>query len=358
MTAKRFHIDKREIGGGRAFLIAEVAQAHDGSLGAAHAFIDAASDVGADAIKFQTHIAAAESTLDEPFRLKFSRQDVTRYDYWRRMEFTPEQWRGLAQHARDRKLVFLSSAFSVEAVDLLEGLGVPAWKIGSGEIVTNDLLERMSGTGKPMLISTGMSGYEEITAVHERWSSRGNAIALFQCTTKYPTAMPDVGLNVLARMKSAFPCPIGLSDHSGRPEPAMAAIARGADLVELHVTFDHRSFGPDTVASVTFADFARIVTFRDCLVEMDANPVDKDALAAQMRPTREIFGKSLALKADQPAGTVLRRDMLTLKKPGTGIAPDAIDKIVGCRLLTDADSRYLLRWNQIEAHADEPGASA
>ena len=105
--------------GGRAFLIAEVAQGHDGSLGTAHAFIEVAADAGADAIKFQTHIAAAESTLDEPFRVKFSLQDETRYDYWKRMEFSAEQWRDLADHARDRGLIFLSSAFSVQAVRLL-----------------------------------------------------------------------------------------------------------------------------------------------------------------------------------------------------------------------------------------------
>ncbi|MGC8917653.1 MAG: N-acetylneuraminate synthase family protein, partial [Thermoanaerobaculum sp.] len=110
-------------------VIAEVAQAHDGSLGLAHAFIDAAADAGASAIKFQTHIAAAESTLGEPWRVKFSPQDRTRYDYWRRMEFTEEQWVGLREHAEERGLYFLSSPFSVEAVELLERVGVAAWKV-------------------------------------------------------------------------------------------------------------------------------------------------------------------------------------------------------------------------------------
>ena len=151
-------ISGREIGLGRpAFIIAEVAQAHDGSLGAAHAFIDVAADAGVDAIKFQTHIAAAESTLDEPFRVRFSAQDQTRYAYWRRMEFAPEQWQGLADHARDRDLVFLSSAFSLEAVRMLAGIGMPAWKVGSGEIASSSLLEAMCETGAPILLSTGMS---------------------------------------------------------------------------------------------------------------------------------------------------------------------------------------------------------
>ena len=130
-------------------VIGEVAQAHDGSLGSAHAFIDAIARAGADAVKFQTHIAAAESTPSEPWRVRFSPQDATRYDYWKRMEFTPDQWLALKRHADERKLIFLSSPFSVEAVQLLQRVGVPAWKVASGEISNASLfdamLERRSG---------------------------------------------------------------------------------------------------------------------------------------------------------------------------------------------------------------------
>src|SRR3954471_18592458 len=115
-------------------VIGEVAQAHDGSVGFAHAFVDAIADAGADAVKFQTHIAAAESTPSEPWRVQFSKQDATRYDYWRRMEFTEAQWKELAEHAAERELLFLSSAFSVEAVELLQRIGMRAWKVASGEV--------------------------------------------------------------------------------------------------------------------------------------------------------------------------------------------------------------------------------
>ena len=120
----------------RCLIIGEVAQTHDGSLGTAHAYVDAVARAGADAIKFQTHIAEAESTPGEPWRVKFSRQDASRFDYWRRMEFSEEQWIGLAEHAREAGLIFLSSAFSFEAVDLLDRLQVPAWKVGAGETLT------------------------------------------------------------------------------------------------------------------------------------------------------------------------------------------------------------------------------
>src|SRR5712691_10365207 len=118
---------------GRCLIIGEVGLAHDGSLGYAHAFIDEVARAGADAVKFQTHIASAESTPAEPFRVKFSRQDATRYDYWKRMEFTEEQWRGLKRHAEERGLVFLSSPFSMEAAELLDRVGMVAWKMASGE---------------------------------------------------------------------------------------------------------------------------------------------------------------------------------------------------------------------------------
>ena len=125
-------IGKKSIGPQRkCFLIAEIAQAHDGSLAMAHAYVDAAADAGADAVKFQTHIADAESTLDEKFRVKPGPQDRSRYDYWKRMEFSAEQWRGLAKHANKRGPIFLSSPFSEAAVDLLKGLNLAAWKIVS-----------------------------------------------------------------------------------------------------------------------------------------------------------------------------------------------------------------------------------
>jgi len=144
---------------GECLVIAEIAQAHDGSLGAAHAYIDAVARTGADAIKFQTHIAQAESLPTEPWRVRFSLQDASRYDYWRRMEFTEEQWVGLALHAQERGLTFLSSPFSFRAAALLAKIGVPAWKVGAGEITNIPFLEMLARTGKPVLLSSGFASW-------------------------------------------------------------------------------------------------------------------------------------------------------------------------------------------------------
>src|SRR5919199_176992 len=152
----------------RCCIVAEVAQAHDGSLGTAHAFIDACARAGADAVKFQTHIAAAESTPGEPWRGKFSRQDPSRHDYWKRMGVGEDQWGGLKEHADARGLLFLSSPFSVEAVDLLARVGVAAWKVASGEVGNVPMFERMAGGGGPVLLSPGMSPLCGVDAALER----------------------------------------------------------------------------------------------------------------------------------------------------------------------------------------------
>src|SRR2546427_10068057 len=173
-----FRVGSRPVGAGLPCLIVgEIAQAHDGSLGFAHAFIDAIAASGADAVKFQTHIAAAESTPGEPWRVRFSRQDESRYAYWRRMEFTEEQWHGLRRHATERGLLFLSSPFSVEALELLTRVGVAAWKVASGEVSNPAILDRMMATDLPVILSTGLSRLDEIDAAVTRIRARRVALA-------------------------------------------------------------------------------------------------------------------------------------------------------------------------------------
>jgi N-acetylneuraminate synthase len=331
----------------RPLLIAEVAQAHDGSLGMAHAFIDAAAESGADAIKFQTHIASAESTLDEPFRVNFSRQDDTRHGYWKRMEFTAEQWRGLADHAREKNLHFLSSPFSVEAVELLKDLGMPAWKIGSGEGLSRELLDAVIVAGGPVMLSTGMSKWSEIDDVVRHLSAAQAEFVLMQCTSKYPTPLNEVGLNVLDEMKKRYGCPVGISDHSGTIYPALAAMARGCAAVEVHVIFDKRMFGPDVSASITFAELALISGTRDAFAAMDSKPVDKDTVAESMATMRATFGKSLATRSTLKAGTLLTRELITFKKPATGISANLIEQVIGKRLVKDVTPDRLLHWEDM-----------
>ncbi|MEX2650529.1 MAG: N-acetylneuraminate synthase family protein [Alphaproteobacteria bacterium] len=350
VPAERFTIAGRAIGAGeKSFLVAEVAQSHDGSLGLAHSFVDAVAEAGADAIKFQTHIAAAESTPAEPFRVKFSYADATRYDYWKRMEFTAEQWRGLKEHAEERGLVFLSSPFSLAAVELLEGIGIGAWKVASGEVNNPLLIDAMTATRKPLLLSTGASGWDEIGATARRIEAAGVPFAVFQCTTRYPTPFDAIGLNVLDELRRRFGVPVGLSDHSGTIFPALAAMARGAAAIEVHVAFDRRMFGPDVKSSLTLDEIQLLAEARDAFHTMDAHPVDKDAALASLGPVRALFNKSVALVAPQPKGTVLSVAMLTTKKPADGIPAAQFAECVGRRLAADVPADRVLAWSDLEA---------
>ncbi len=334
MTAESFRIGPHAIGDGRCFVIGEVAQAHDGSLGMAHAYVDAIARAGADAVKFQTHIAEAESSPQEPWRVKFSRQDTTRFDYWKRMEFTREQWLGLKEHVEEMGLVFLSSPFSPHAVDLLDDIGMPAWKIASGEVNNPLLLERIAQTGKPILLSTGMSSLSEIDRVVGWLKSHACQFAVMQCSSTYPTPVEKLGLNLLTEYRERYGCPVGLSDHSGVIFAGLAAAALGADLLEVHVTLSREMFGPDVIASVTTSELKQLVDGVRFIERARACPIDKDAIAQEFEGLRQIFTKSLFAAQDLPAGTRLERKHLVAKKPGTGIPAAQIGQIVGCLLVT------------------------
>jgi N-acetylneuraminate synthase len=336
------------LGRGRCLVIGEVALTHDGSINVAHAFVEAVAAAGADAVKFQTHIAAAESTPSEPFRVTFSRQDATRYAYWKRMEFTEEQWRGLAEHARGRGLLFLSSAFSIEAVDLLERIGMPLWKVGSGETSNTSLIDRMAATGAPVLLSSGMSPVEEIDAAVARVTARRVPVGLFQCTTAYPCPPEKVGLNMIPFFRERYGCWVGLSDHSASIYPGLAGVALGMDMLEVHVTLSREMFGPDVPASVTSGELRLLVDGIRFIETMRDHPVDKDALARESAPMRAIFTRSIVAGQDLQAGTVLAREHLTVKKPGTGLPPERLDDVVGRRLRRAVAADQLLAAEDIE----------
>jgi len=313
-------------------IVGEVAQAHDGSLGMAHAYIDAIARAGANAVKFQTHIAEAESTPAEPWRVKFSPQDETRFDYWKRMEFTEEQWSGLKRHADERGLMFVSSPFSLQAVDLLSRVGVAAWKIASGEVTNPLLLSRLAESRLPVILSTGMSSTGEIDRAVGLIKERGLPVTVLQCTSAYPCPPERIGLNLIPFYQARYDCPAGLSDHSGTIYPGLAAVVLGAQMVEVHVTFSREMFGPDVSSSVTTAELRQLVEGIRFVERMKASPVDKDRLAEEVQPLRLMFMKSIVAREDLAAGTILEEQHVDAKKPGTGIPANELPRVVGKRL--------------------------
>jgi N,N'-diacetyllegionaminate synthase len=343
MTAFASHLPRRpgpEATG--SLIIGEVAQAHDGSLGLAHAFIDAIAAAGADAVKFQTHIAAAESTLAEPWRVRFSPREESRYEYWKRMEFTEAEWTGLRRHADERGLWFLSSPFSAEAVALLARVGVAAWKIPSGEAANPLLLEPVAALGQPVILSTGLSSLAETDRAVSLLRARGLPLSVLQCTTAYPCPPERVGLNLLGELRERYGCAVGLSDHSGTIFPTLAAAALGAEVFEVHVTLSREMFGPDVVASVTTGELAELVRGVRFIEGMLAHPVDKDTMAAELEPLRRTFSKSLVARVPLARGTVLTREHLTARKPGTGIPADRLEALLGVCVRRDVAANAFL----------------
>ncbi len=251
------------------------------------------------------------------------------------MEFTEEGWLGLKEHADNRGLKFLSSPFSVEAVELLTRVGVAAWKVASGEVGNGPMFERMARTGLPILISTGMSPLEEIDAAVEQVESKGLPATVLQCTSSYPCPPDKVGLNLIPFFRERYGCPVGLSDHSGMIYASLAAASMGVAVVEVHVTLSREMFGPDVVASITTGELKQLVEGVHFIEKMRGNPVDKDAIAREMAPMRSLFTKSAVAKSDLSAGTILQEVHLAFKKPGTGIPPDRRFELIGRLLKRD-----------------------
>lgn len=315
------------------FIIAEIAQAHDGSLGIAHSYIDALAKTGVDAIKFQTHIAEAESSPFEKFRVNFSYADQSRFDYWKRMEFTLEQWQGLKSHCDALNIEFISSPFSCMAVDLLEKIGVKRYKIGSGEVTNHLLLDKLGQIGKPVILSSGMSDYQELEEAIELLNAYGVDISLLQCTTAYPTKPEQWALSEIPRLIQRFSLPIGYSDHSGKIESSIAARALGASILEFHVVFDRRMFGPDAIASLEIDEVAKLVSsIRNLEIAFSVLSNKEDV--SSFSEMKVIFGKSLAVNKDLPIGHLLTMEDLESKKPGDrGVLAKNFKKVLGKPLL-------------------------
>ena len=313
-------------------LIAEIAQAHDGSLGLLHSYIDAISKTGVDAIKFQTHIAEAESSIFEPFRVNFSYEDKTRYDYWKRMEFTLEQWKAIKKHCNDVGLEFLSSPFSNAAVDVLEEIGVKRYKIGSGEVSNFLLLDKIAKTKKPVILSSGMSSFKELDKTVSFLKEKRVDFSILQCTTSYPTQPEQYGLNVIQELKKRYKVKVGFSDHSSKIETCIAAAALGAEIIEFHVVFDKEMFGPDSKSSLTIKETSQLVKAIRNIEKARLNPIDKND-NRHFTDLKNIFEKSLAVNRDLPEGHTLDFDDLEAKKPrGYGILASEYQSVIGKKI--------------------------
>ena len=331
----------------RTILVAEIGQAHEGSLNIAHSMIDACADAKVDVVKFQSHYAKYESTLEEPFRVNFSFKDKKRYDYWKRMEFTSEEWQGLFNHARKRGLLFMSSVFSNKAFRIINKLDVCAWKIASGEIENMGLLDEMIKTKKTIIVSTGMSNNADIKNINKYLLKKKANFIILQCKSMYPTKIENIGFNVIDEIKQKYNCKVGLSDHSGSIYPLVYGLSKELNLLEFHVTYHEKMFGPDNSSSINFEKLEQLTKFRDAFDKLKKNKIDKDKMSKKLKKTKKIFGKSLCLIEPQKKNYIIKKNDLILKKPGGGIQQKDISKVVGKRLKKNCSNLNILKLSDI-----------
>lgn len=283
-----FEIAGRQVGGGApCLIIAEVGLAHGGDLGQAHAYIDAVADRGVDAVKFQCHLGdpVSEWRVHPDWD-----QDEDRQAYWKRTGFSHYEWTSLAVHAGEKGLIFLCSPFSVEAVKLLDPL-VPAWKVPSGKVKDSEFLEELSRTGKPALISDGLASIGEAYAA-TKWFADS---AFLHCCSLYPCPPEKVDLEFFRYWSEQIPIR-GLSDHSGTIYAGLAAVALGCDVLEVHVCFSKEQGGFDTAASITMEQLGQLVKGVR-FIEAAKTPVDKDKMAEELEPMRQVFMRKSVRRA-------------------------------------------------------------
>ena len=328
-----------------AFIIAEVGSVHDGSFGNAVKLIDLAAECGADAVKFQTHIAAAETLRNAPMPPYFKGEP--RFDYFERTGFSLAQWQKLKAHADEVKIEFVSSPFSVEAVELLEEVGVDRYKIPSGEVTNLPMLEVIAQKSRQVLLSSGMSNWAELDAAVKTIRRYHEDIVVLQCTSMYPCPDDRVGLNVLAEMAKRWGLPVGYSDHTRDNHAAFAAVALGATVVEKHLTFSRSMYGSDAANAAEPPQFRELVQGIRAIGRMRAAPVDKDDLQS-LRDMKRIFEKSVASAVAIPAGATLTRAFLAIRKPGDGIPAARLNSLIGRRTVKDIHADQLLRESDLE----------
>jgi pseudaminic acid synthase len=349
MTPRRIRIGDRAVGAGeRCFVIAEAGANHNRDLGMAKELIDVAADAGADAVKFQTYSAETLYSKKTPrFSYLEGVSDKETWDLIKSIEL-PRQWQGeLAAHARTRGIQFFSAPFDHRAVDELEALGVPAYKIASFEIVDLSLIGYAAAKQRPMILSTGLATYEDIADALQACAAAGNRdVILLQCASLYPAPPARMNLRAMATLRQAFGVPVGLSDHSLGIHVATAAVALGACVVEKHFTLDRRLPGPDHPFAIEPPELRELVRQ---IREVEAALGDglklgpaPDEMEMHQKARRSLIAAQAISK-----GTRIERSMIVIKRPGFGIRPKFIDLVVGRVAQIDIEEDSVLTWDML-----------
>ena len=329
------------------FIIAEIGVNHNGDIDLAKKMIKSASECGVDAVKFQTFKSedlVTENAKTADYQQKNTNEN-SQLEMLKKLELSFDDFRELKDYALKHDVLFISSPFDIDSVDLLEKLEVPLYKLGSGELTNFELIDHVQKTDKPIIISTGMATMDEIQETYDFIKNKENLIML-HCITGYPTEFSEANLNFIKTLQSKFNVPIGFSDHSPGIELPIAAVALGACVVEKHFTLDKNLEGPDHKASLNPKEFKAMV---DAIRNIEVAMGDGIRTFSENElEIKKVARKSIVLNEDVSKGTSIKRDMLSIKRPGTGIPPKFIEDVVGRKAINDLKANSVLKWDDLD----------
>ena len=337
----------------KVLIIAEAGVNHNGSIELAKQLIDEAVGAGVDIVKFQTFKA---DNLVSKLAKKAAYQkqntsdgDDTQYGMLKKLELDGAMHQELFTYCKQKGIEFLSTGFDEQSIDLLDQLGVRYFKVPSGEITNKPYLQHIARKGKPVIVSTGMANLGEIEDALKVMLEEGllrTDIIVLHCNTSYPTPMHDVNLKAMTTIGDAFKTKVGYSDHTEGIEVPIAAVAMGAMVIEKHFTLDKNLPGPDHKASIEPTELRKMVSsIRNIELAIHGNGL-KEPTQSEL-PNKVVARKSIHIASDMEAGTVLTRDMLTMKRPGDGISPMLIDIAIGRKLANSVSADHKLDWKDL-----------
>jgi len=334
----------------KTLIIAEAGVNHNGSLDLAKKLIDVAAEAGADFVKFQTFTA---EKLVSPVAVKatyqkknFETQDDSQLNMLKKLELDEDKHRTLIAYARQRGIAFLSTAFDLESVDLLDALGISVFKIPSGEMTNLPLIQKIGSLSKPMILSTGMCNLADIEAALDalyKVNVKREDITVLHCNTQYPTPMEDVNLRAMQAIAHAFDVAVGYSDHTTGIEVPIAAVALGATVIEKHFTLDQNLPGPDHKASLEPSELIAMVKGIRNIEKALGSPVKQPS--ASEKPNILVARKSVHLAVKKLKGDAILEQDLIMLRPGDGISPMHYETVVGRQVTRDLPEGHKLEWN-------------
>lgn len=335
---------------GKTFIIAEAGVNHNGNIEIAKKLVDVACKAGVDAIKFQT-FKADKLVTRKAEMAEYQKQNIgnneSQYQMLKKLELSYEDHVELYNYCEKKGIMFISTPFDIDSVDLLEKLGVKLYKIGSGDLTNMLLLKYIARKNKPIILSTGMASLGEVEEAIDWIKEEGNNdIILLHCTSNYPTAYEDVNLRAMETMRQAFKLPVGYSDHTIGIEVSIAAVAMGACVIEKHFTLDKEMEGPDHRASLEPEELKQMVSSIRS-IELSMGDGIKRCSESEMNNIK-VVRKSIVVNKTIEPGTILTKDILRIKRPGYGIQPKFIDKIIGIKVNKKIKKDTVLRWEDLK----------